>query len=214
MACTIRRYSPADRERIRHICCETGFSGAPVDPVFSDRDVFADFFTRYYTDWEPESNLVVEDNGEVVGYLLGCRRYQFNAWITPLLMVLISLKVVWRFLLGRYNAQDRRFLRWCIQKGSSETPAAPKQSAHLHFNLLPQYRDSMQGYYLFIAFRDMVAESGVKRLYGQIQTFEDKRPIRVFERFGFKQYDQRQITKFQGLNDRKVFVTTIVLEVG
>ena len=94
----VRPYTPADREAIRQICCETGYSGAPIDPVFTDRDVFADFFTRYYTDCEPESSFVAEDNGRIIGYILGCRRYHFHAIIAPvLLLFFVTPKVIWRF---------------------------------------------------------------------------------------------------------------------
>ncbi|HYR57395.1 MAG TPA: hypothetical protein VEO95_02150, partial [Chthoniobacteraceae bacterium] len=70
---TIRRYRPGDRARIRALCCETGFLGNPIDPVFEDRELFADYLTAYYTDWEPESAFVLLVNGDIRGYLLGSR---------------------------------------------------------------------------------------------------------------------------------------------
>ena len=45
----------------------------PIDPVFEDRELFADYLTAYYTDWEPESSFVLLVNGEIRGYLLGSR---------------------------------------------------------------------------------------------------------------------------------------------
>ena len=35
----IRRYTAADREVVRRLCCETGFLGQPIDPVFEDREL-------------------------------------------------------------------------------------------------------------------------------------------------------------------------------
>ena len=87
MSIHIRPYSHGDRESIRHICCETGFSGDPVDLLFQDRDVFADFLTRYYTDWEPESTFILEDDGQVVGYLTGCLRYKYFPIVQVYLLV-------------------------------------------------------------------------------------------------------------------------------
>src|SRR4051812_32222911 len=70
----IRKFNPAtDRARIRELCCETGFLGNPIDPVFEDRQLFADYLTAYYTDWEPESSFVLVVNGDIRGYLLGSR---------------------------------------------------------------------------------------------------------------------------------------------
>src|ERR1700683_2157722 len=61
----IRPYRPEDRPLLRAICADTGFLGQPIDPVFEDRELFADYLTSYYTDAEPESTLVCELNGEV-----------------------------------------------------------------------------------------------------------------------------------------------------
>ena len=69
----IRQYRASDRDRVRWLCCETGFLGQPIDPVFEDRELFADFLTNYYLNREPESAFVIEVGGEVRGYLLGCR---------------------------------------------------------------------------------------------------------------------------------------------
>ena len=66
----VRRYTPVDRNAVRQICCETGFLGRPIDPVFEDRDLFADFFTDYYLRCEPDAALVVTIDNSVVGFLL------------------------------------------------------------------------------------------------------------------------------------------------
>src|SRR5437868_15380320 len=73
-AFTIRSYRKTDRDAVRKLCCQTGFLGMPIDPVYEDRQLFADFFTTYYTDWEPESSFVVEIDGQIRGYLLGSRK--------------------------------------------------------------------------------------------------------------------------------------------
>ena len=62
---TIRSYRSSDREAVRRLCCETGFLGEPIDPVYEDRELFADFLTTYYTDHEPESSFVTTPSGEL-----------------------------------------------------------------------------------------------------------------------------------------------------
>jgi len=64
----IRKFRVGDRDTVRGLCCDTGFLGNPIDPVFEDRRLFADFLTAYYTDWEPESAFVIEVDGQVKGY--------------------------------------------------------------------------------------------------------------------------------------------------
>src|SRR5438045_8199396 len=71
---TIRSYRRSDRAAVRKLCCDTGFLGDPIDPVFEDRELFADFLTTYYTDHEPESSFVLEIEGQIRGYLLGSRK--------------------------------------------------------------------------------------------------------------------------------------------
>ncbi|MCX7869289.1 MAG: hypothetical protein N2322_04990, partial [Terrimicrobiaceae bacterium] len=70
----VRPYRPEDRAAVRALCCDTGYLGKPIDPVFEDRELFADYLTSYYTDFEPESCFVLEQGGKVKGYLLGSRR--------------------------------------------------------------------------------------------------------------------------------------------
>ena len=72
MAITIRTYRPDDRDSVRHICYQTGYMGSPIAPQWADEPSFANLFTSYYTDCEPESALVAERDGVGVGYLLGC----------------------------------------------------------------------------------------------------------------------------------------------
>src|SRR5438067_13216184 len=99
---SIRSYQASDRVAVRKLCCETGFLGSPIDPVFEDRELFANFLTGYYTDWEPESAFVIEVDGAVKGYLLGSR----HPWRQQIYSLYQNLALVLRVLLRfrRYNA--------------------------------------------------------------------------------------------------------------
>jgi len=68
----VRPYRDADRDAVRMIAYRTGFMGDPTDWYWRDFTSFADIWTSYYTDCEPESAFVAERDGSVVGYLLGC----------------------------------------------------------------------------------------------------------------------------------------------
>src|ERR1041385_5723193 len=98
----IRGYRSSDREAVRKLCCDTGFLGEPIDPVYQDRELFADFFTTYYTDHAPESCFLLEVDGEISGSLLGSRK--------PLQNQLYALyQNVWLFF--RALTRDRKSTR-------------------------------------------------------------------------------------------------------
>src|SRR5881275_565531 len=115
---SIRSYQASDRGAVRKLCCETGFLGDPIDPVFQDRELFADFLTTYYTDHEPESSFVLEIDGEIRGYLLGSRRPLQNQLYAFAQNAVLFFRALLRF--PRYHARSRKFIRWLLWYGWRE----------------------------------------------------------------------------------------------
>lgn len=201
---------------MRHVCCETAVDGGPVEPLFPDRDAYADFFTRYYTDFEPETAFVAErvgEGGEIVAYLIGCTRPRRHTWVQLWLLLFVTgPKVLWRLVTGRYGGCGRRFLGWFLLRAWRETPAHPPAAAHFHFNALPGHRNTGAVLRLWRAFDALLAERGVDRVYGQIRTGAGDggtwRGEKLFGRWGFTCFDRRRVTKLDGLVDREVHVAT------
>ena len=125
-AFVIRSYRASDREAVRRLCCQTGFLGEPIDPVYEDRELFADFLTTYYTDHEPESSFVIEMEGELRGYLLGCRKPLRNQLYSFQQNLVLFSRALLRY--PRYNERSRRFIRWILRHGWREVPAAPRRT--------------------------------------------------------------------------------------
>jgi len=189
--------------------------GDPVDPLFSDREVFSDFFTGYYTRWEPEYSLVAEADGKVVGYLTGSVRYRFHPFAqSAILLTRIAPRVAFRLAFGLYNGASRRFILWALTRSLAETPRRPKRAAHFHINLLPGWRNGTTSRMLIFTFLDMAERAGAKKVFGRIQTYADRRPVRVFERYGFRLFDQRRLSRFAGLVEKTVFVSTFVKDLS
>ncbi len=205
----VRPYRPADRAAVRALCCETGFLGKPVDPIFADREMFADFLTTYYTDAEPESAFVWEDaDGRVAGYLLGCcdevRLHRFHRAQIP--------GLAWRLLrrYWGYPPETQRYLRWLAFRGWQETPPSPAGAAHFHINLLPSAKSVAGTRELIDRFLAHAAEAGQERVYGQMVTSGERRGQRMFERYGFEVWNKREVTKFRHLHPEPVFLCTVV----
>jgi hypothetical protein len=205
---TIRSYRKSDRAAVRRLCCETGFLGAPIDPVYEDRELFADFLTTYYTDWEPESSFVIELDGEIRGYLLGSRKPLRNQLYSFWQNVSLFLKALTRYF--RYSVASRRFVRWILMNGWREVPAAPRRVPHFHINLLPDARKMSTTRALMSAYLSYLYRCGEKRVYGQIVTFESRRGELMFERYGFKVLNRAEITKYKAFYPQSVYLSTVI----
>jgi hypothetical protein len=205
---TIRSYRETDREAVRRLCCNTGFLGTPIDPVYEDRQLFADFLTTYYTDWEPESSFVVEIDGEIRGYLLGSRRPLRNQLYSFWQNISLFLKALTRYF--RYNAASRRFVLWTLAHGWREVPAAPRRVPHFHVNLLPDARKMSTTRALMSAYLSYLYRCGEERVYGQIVTFESRRGEQMFERYGFKVLNRGEITKYKAFYPQSVYLSTVI----
>ena len=204
----IRKFHPADRARVRELCCETGFLGNPIDPVFEDRELFADYLTAYYTDWEPESSFVLLVNGEIRGYLLGSRhpfRQQCYAFYQN-----ISLFLRGMLRYPRYNAASKKFVQWILRTAWREVPAAPRRTAHFHINLLADARQVATTRALTDSYLEYLHECGEKRVYAQMVVFEDRRGAKMFERYGFKVLNKSEITKYRDIHPAPVYLCTII----
>jgi hypothetical protein len=204
----IRSYRRSDREAVRKLCCNTGFLGEPIDPVYEDRQLFADFLTTYYTDHEPESSFVVEIDGEIRGYLLGCRKPLQNQLYSFWQNVSLFIKALTRYF--RYNQSSRRFIRWTLVHGWREVPAAPRRIPHFHINLLPDARKMSTTRALMSAYLSYLYQQGEKHVYGQIVTFESRRGEKMFERYGFKVLNRAEITKYKAFYPESVYLSTVI----
>ena len=204
----IRKYLPGDRERVRWLCCETGFLGQAIDPVFEDRELFADFLTNYYLKREPESAFLIEIDGEVRGYLLGCRFPLWNQFHNFLQNLRLFGAVAARY--RRYNAASRKFISWIFLNGWREVPAAPRRTPHFHINLMPDARSITGTRALIDAFLQYLHEHGEKQVYGQMVSFANRRGEKMFQRYGFRVLNRMEITKYRRLHPEPVYLCTVV----
>lgn len=206
----IRAYEPADRDAIRAICADTGFLGKPIDPVFEDRELFADYLTSYYTDAEPESTFVCVLDGEVKGYVMGSRfpkqKESYEARHLPGLVI----RGLWRYFTRPYNAASRKYVWWILTQARKEVPFTPPDIPHFHFNIRPEARSVATTAAMVDKFLKYLHDAGEKQVYGQVVTYEQRRGHRMFERYGFRVIDQREVTKYKDLHEGKIHLFTIL----
>lgn len=169
----VRPYVPGDRQVVRDIACRTAFRNRGHTVFLDDATLFADYWTRYYTDFEPDACLIAERDGDVVGYLLGCvdtvrfQRTMARSIVPPILRTLA------RDLIGgkyRGDSRARRFFRWFVMRSWREAPAVDVRRfpAHYHANLLrAAYGHGMYST-LALRFLDHAESHGAIGVHGQV----------------------------------------------
>jgi hypothetical protein len=207
----VREYRPTDREAVRDLCCLTGFLGKPIDPVFEDRDLFASFLTDYYLKCEPESAFVVTVNGTIKGYLLGCRYPRRHQIFSLVHSIALAAKALVRY--PGYNSESRLFIRWIALNSWREVPDAPRHLGHFHVNFLPGLKSIAALRAVLERYLRFLADHGVKQISAQMVTFDDRRTLGLFERYGFKVLNRSRISKFERFTSEPVYLTTIIKDV-
>ena len=210
----IRRYIPKDKDSIMEICAETGFLGAPIDPIFSDRKIFSDMICCYYLRYEPNHAFVAEINGKVIGYLIGSTK-RYAHLLINLNRIKNGLKAVIYLLSGKYKKypQNKKFLTWLFTRATFEIPKHPYKAAHLHFNIKEGYRNKRIGSKLLNIFYDKIHKKGIKLVYEEVFAHGEK-PEEYFKARGFKIYDKKITTMFKGQGSGDVYLICIVKDIS
>jgi len=186
---------------VRDVCAATGLLGESIDCVFPEHDFFVDFLTRYYTDLEPNSALVLEDGGEVAGYLLGCTELKRYHRYQKILLCKIIPAVLTGFFKRGYSRPARKFFWWLVWRGWREIPKTPAGGAHFHFNILKLWRDAASTRRLVENFLEIIRleHPEIKVVWGQMETFGARRSRALFNRLGWEFYDQVKLNKYKYL---------------
>ena len=69
----IRKFQVKDRAAVRKIVYDTALIGEPAALFFQGQEVISDALSLYFTDYEPGSCWVAENNDQIVGYLIGAK---------------------------------------------------------------------------------------------------------------------------------------------
>lgn len=188
----IRKYQSKDRKAVEFIQLSTYRIGKPIQPLMEhpeklNKDV------KYYFEQEPQSCYVAVSNGKVVGYLLGClddknHEESIYAFVGAAIIALTKLPFI--------PSKDRKFYWGRIKviflamlgKSAESKFKPPKDSGHIHINLLPEARGKGVGTRLLKMFFKYAKLNGVKRIHAD--SFQTRlNPNKNFWlKNGFKEY--------------------------
>ena len=197
----VRKYQPQDRARTRWICSETGFIGKPQEAVFIGREVFADLWSKYWTDYEPENALVAEVEGQVEGYLLGCldsarQEKIWNKEILPGVARRLLLPSWWK------HQKNRKFIRAWVRSNRLGEFKVPKDElfkthpAHLHTNIGdPAFRGQGLGKALMLVYFDHLRRHNLSGLHLGT-TDHNREAIPFYHYMGFKVLHKNRLTLY------------------
>ena len=195
----VRPYRRLDRARVRYICCETGFLGDPQEAVFAGRELFADLWSGYWTDYEPESAFVAEVEGRVEGYVLGCldTRRQLRIWerrIVPVVGVKMLATGWWRWAINRHFI---RAMRRSARQGELDWPMREilaRYPAHLHTNIAdPALRGQGLGGAMMKAHFQYLHQHGITGVHLGT-TSHNRRAVPFYYHLGFQLLHQAHAT--------------------
>ncbi len=183
MAIVIRLYKISDRPAVRRICSDTADLGKPVENFFSDREIFADFLTGYYTDYETQALWVAESDTTAAGYLSGCldnRRYARvmfgkvipGVFIRAALRGVFWRKDIWHILTALFKSY--------LIGGFNRKKYLGLYPAHLHINLAADFRHQGLGNMLMERFLTQAGQANIPGV--QAAVCQDNQPACDFFR--------------------------------
>ena len=169
----IRPFRRRDRQAVRDICVATNWMGRYRSDIAPDDWLWAEYWTRYFTDRQPRLSWVAvrPADGRVVGYLTGTADVrEFDAYAPYLLG-----GIIWRVIRKRLisNARSRRPLLALARSAIKGEMAVPdsllrQYPATWHFNLLPEARRRGLGTRMLTRFIDAARQAGAPGLHAQV----------------------------------------------
>jgi ribosomal protein S18 acetylase RimI-like enzyme len=191
----VRPFQENDRPRVREIARNTGQKGNPTNRFFEDEEVVPILFADYYMDYEPESCFVAEVDGEVGGYMLGCKDTRnYNRVVMWRIAPRLIARVLWKVLTLQYRRKRTYMtLLWLVTRAWREVPSAPidEYPAHVHVNIDAGFRAYGLGKKLADAMVAHLKDRGVRGLHGIIVEPEDND---LMTRKAAELYDCRVVT--------------------
>ncbi|NUP26768.1 MAG: GNAT family N-acetyltransferase [Nocardia sp.] len=185
----IRPFEGTDRDALRELFVRAG-AGSPTESLWGHPESEAAIYLEPYMDHEPESLLLAEDDGTLVGYLTGCLdSAAFPSEDRRIADAIRRHRLVLRrrpaafFARSAFDAATVA-LRRAPSAGEISDPRWP---AHLHINVAPEARGTGAADGLMDRWFERLRAQGIPGCH--LQTLvENPRAVRFFERMGFTPY--------------------------
>jgi GNAT superfamily N-acetyltransferase len=210
----IRAYRSGDRQAIRDLCVATAWMGQPAPERIANAWIWAEYWTRYFTDADSRHTWVVAraEDGGVVGYLTGTADARRVERYVPWLLPGMILRTITRRLLRRHQTRTAILgMARSALRGELDVPHWVRRDfpATLHIDLLPETRGLGLGRKLFNLYLRGMQAARVRGIHAQ--TLSINTPISRFnEAMGFRRVASRDFTAYAHLDGEAIQIHTWV----
>jgi len=178
---TIREFRPGDEAAVYDICLRTGASGEDATHLYSDPELLGHVFAGPYLRLCPGFASVVEEDGEVLGYVLGApdtRGFEARCeeeWWPP--------------LRERYpdpvspKTPDEQRMHAIHHFHPAPDSLVEEYPSHLHIDLLPRTQGRGYGRRLMDRLRDQLRRAGSPGLHLGVSP-ANRRAVGFYEALG------------------------------
>jgi GNAT superfamily N-acetyltransferase len=180
--------------------------GEPMEMFMEGREVFADLWTAYWTDYEPEHIWVAEFDKKVIGYIFGgidTRRQEeitFKKMMPKIILKTFVTNCVW-------SAKTRKYIRYVFRsyrRGELNIPNLSRDyPAHLHTNILDGYRGIGLGKKMMQNWMNHLREHKVPAVH-LVTTTSNKIAVPFYKHLGFKTLFEKPITMYEHIVDEYI----------
>ena len=187
---TIRPYRPDDLDALYDICLATGAAGADAAHLYRDPKIIGHIYAGPYGVLEPQSALVVEDDGGVGGYIIGTQdTFRFEKELEA---------EWWPALRARYAdpagpregwSADERMAYLMHHPARTPRRISEPYPAHLHIDMLPRLQGMGVGRKLIAAWLAQMAVRGVAAAHLGVGP-ANARAVRFYRTYGFHEIEQ------------------------
>jgi ribosomal protein S18 acetylase RimI-like enzyme len=185
----IRPYRAGDWAAVYDVCIETGNAGQGVRGRYSTDDLVPDIFAGPYLYLEPGHAYVLDNGERAVGYIIGTAStpdfvaaYQ-ERWLP-------RLRTRYQPLPGPPVTEEEYRLDVMFHPERWLLPELAPHPAHLHINLLADYRRSGHGQAMISTFLASVAAAGAASCYLAVRQV-NVNARRFYERLGWRPIEVR-----------------------
>jgi ribosomal protein S18 acetylase RimI-like enzyme len=181
---TIRRYQPTDRAAVRQLAGDTAHFGDPIERFLDAREVFLDAFASFYTDVMGNYLWIAEEDGALLGYLMGCPdTIDYNEWFRANVK-----KVAWRAAILHYRGVlTRKSLGYIWRYAQVHIPYVDLSPypAHLHINTRADKRGSGIGSALMTTYLDQLRNENIPGVHLETSSANTS-AVPWYEKLGFQ----------------------------